>query len=61
MKPEHEVRRVIIREWMSLPKEKRTTREQAAAFAKGAAGRVPGAGDPAAKVMAWLNSRLDRP
>jgi hypothetical protein len=25
MKPEHETRRKIIREWMSLPKDKRQT------------------------------------
>ena len=29
MKPEHETRRKIIREWMSLPKDKRQTEEQA--------------------------------
>jgi hypothetical protein len=28
MKPEHETRRKIIREWMSLPKNKRQTEEQ---------------------------------
>jgi hypothetical protein len=28
MKPEHEARRKIIREWMSLPKDKRQTEEQ---------------------------------
>jgi len=33
MKPENEARRAIIREWMSLPREKRETEEQAAAFA----------------------------
>jgi len=27
MKPEHEARRNIIREWMSLPKDKRQTEE----------------------------------
>jgi hypothetical protein len=34
MKPEHETRRKIIREWMSLPKDKRQTEEQAKLFAK---------------------------
>ena len=29
MKPEHAARRKIIREWMSLPKDKRQTEEQA--------------------------------
>jgi hypothetical protein len=33
MMPEHEVRRAIIREWMSFPKEKRQREEQAASFA----------------------------
>jgi hypothetical protein len=32
---EHETRRKIIREWMKLPKDKRLTEEQVAAFAKG--------------------------
>ena len=31
---DHETRRKIIREWMALPKDKRQTAEQAAAFAK---------------------------
>jgi hypothetical protein len=31
---DHETRRKIIREWMALPKDKRQTEEQAAAFAK---------------------------
>jgi hypothetical protein len=30
---DHETRRKIIREWMALPKDKRQTAEQAAAFA----------------------------
>jgi hypothetical protein len=34
MKPEHETRRKIIREWMSLPKDKGQTEEQAKPFAK---------------------------
>jgi hypothetical protein len=35
---DHETRRKIIREWMTLPKEKRQTEEQVAAFAKEAVG-----------------------
>ena len=31
---DHEIRRKIIREWMALPKDKRQTEEQVAAFAK---------------------------
>jgi len=40
---DHETRRKIIREWMALPKDKRHTEEQVAAFAKkgGPAKRVP--------------------
>jgi hypothetical protein len=34
---DHETRRKIMREWMALPKEKRQTEEQVAAFAKKAA------------------------
>ena len=44
MKPEHEARRKIIREWMSLPKDKRQTEEQAAAFAMKVMERVPSRG-----------------
>jgi hypothetical protein len=47
MKPEHETRRKIIREWMSLPKVKRQTQEQAKPFAKKAMERIPSvAGEP---------------
>ena len=41
MKPEHEARRKIIREWMSLPKDKRQTEEQAKPFAKEGDGANP--------------------
>jgi len=34
---DHETRRKLIREWMALPKDKRKTEEQVAAFAKAAA------------------------
>ena len=46
MKPEHETRRKIIREWMALPKDKRQTEEQAKPFAKKAMERIPSSGDP---------------
>jgi hypothetical protein len=61
MKPEHDVRRVIIREWMSLPKERRKTKEQALAFANSAKDRVPCSGDPFTKITGWLLPRLNRP
>ena len=40
MKPEHEARRKIIREWMSLPKDKRQSEEQAKPFAKSLSGNI---------------------
>jgi len=45
-KPEHEARRQIIREWMSLLKDKRQTEEQAKSFAKTAMERIPSSGEP---------------
>ena len=61
MKPEHEARRKIIREWMSLPKDKRQTEEQAKPFAKKAMERIPSSGDPYRKIMRWLLPRIGRP
>ena len=61
MKPEHETRRKIIREWMSLPKDKRQTEEQAKPFAKKAMERIPSSGDPYRKIMRWLLPRIGRP
>jgi hypothetical protein len=54
MKPEHETRRKIIREWMSLPKDKRQTEEQAKLFAKKAMEQIPSSGDPYRQIMKWL-------
>jgi hypothetical protein len=51
MRPEHEARRKIIREWMSQPKEKRQTKEQAEAFAIKVKERVPCSGDPYQRIM----------
>ncbi len=51
MRPEHDARRTIIREWMAQPKEKRQTKEQAEAFAKKVKDRVPCSGDPHERVM----------
>jgi hypothetical protein len=58
MRPEHEARRVIIREWMSLSKEKRQTKAQAEAFAKKVMERVPCSGDPYQRIMSWLLPRI---
>jgi len=61
MKPEHETRRKLIREWMSLPKDKRQTEEQAKPFAKKAMERIPSSGDPYRQVMRWLLPRIGKP
>jgi hypothetical protein len=60
MKPEHEMRRKIIREWMSLPRDKRQTEEQAKPFAKKAMGRIPSSGDPYRQIMGWLLPRIGK-
>jgi hypothetical protein len=59
MKPEHDARRTIIREWMSLPRDKRQTEEQAGAFALKAIEKhqFRCSGDPHRRVMAWLLPR----
>jgi hypothetical protein len=61
MRPEHEARRKILREWMSQPKEKRQTKEQAEAFAKKVMERVPCSGDPYQRVIGWLVPRIGKP
>ena len=71
MEADHETRRKIIREWMAIPKDKRQTEEQVAAFAKKAAERsefhrsrrdpnVKFRRDPFEKVMGWLLSRAGK-
>jgi hypothetical protein len=57
MKPEHEARRKIIREWMSPPKDE----EQAKPFAKKAMERIPSSGDPYRQIMRWLLPRIGKP
>jgi len=61
MNPEHGERRKIIREWMSLPKDKRQTEEQAKPFAKKAIERIPFTRDPYRRIMGWLSPRIGRP
>jgi hypothetical protein len=61
MRPEHDARRAIVREWMALPKEKRQTEEHAAIFAKKAVERFPCSGDRYQKIMGWLLPRLSKP
>jgi hypothetical protein len=59
MRPEHEARRTVIREWMSLPRERRQNEEQAAAFATQAAEKhkFTCSGDRYRRIMAWLLPR----
>ncbi len=62
MKPGHSPRRAIIREWMSLPQDKRRTAEQAAAFAAKATEthELRLTGDRCQRVMAWLSPRIGK-
>ena len=50
----------MIREWMSLPKDKRQTEEQAKPFAKKAMERIPSSGDPYRQIMGWLLPRIGK-
>ena len=59
MKPEHETRRKIIREWMALPKDKRQTEKQP--FAKKAMERISSTGDPYWQIISWLLPRIGKP
>jgi hypothetical protein len=63
VKPEHDVRRTIIREWMSLPQEKRQTEQQAMDFVARAIEKhkFRCSGDLQQRVMAWLLPRCGRP
>jgi hypothetical protein len=58
---DHETRRKVIRQWMSLPKDKRQTAEQAAVFAKKAVEENKlqhSRRDPYERVMCWLLPRI---
>jgi hypothetical protein len=60
---DHETRRKIIRQWMALPKDKRQTAEQAAAFAKKAVEQnelQSSRRDPYERMMGWLLPRVGR-
>jgi hypothetical protein len=59
----HETRRKIIRQWMALPKDKRKTAEQAAAFAQRAVEQNElqhSRRDPYQRVIGWLSPRVGR-
>ena len=61
MRPEHDARKAIIREWMRLPKDQRQTDKQAAAFATKVMERVASVDNPHQTVMQWLSSRTGKP
>jgi hypothetical protein len=63
MRPENDLRRRVIREWMSLPRDRRQNQGQAEAFAMkvvqtNAFG--PRRADPHRIVMAWLSPRVGK-
>jgi hypothetical protein len=60
MKPEHNERRKIIREWMALPKDKRQTEAQVEAFARNAVGRIAFRPDPFRQIVSWIEPRSGR-
>ena len=60
---DHETRRKIIRQWMSLPKDRRQTPEQAADFARKAVEENElhaSRRDPYERVVNWLLPRTGR-
>jgi hypothetical protein len=60
MKPEHQERRKIIREWMALPQDQRQTEAQVEAFARKAMGRIAFRPDPYRQIMSWVQPRAGR-
>jgi hypothetical protein len=63
MRPENELRRKTIREWMALPRDRRQSQEQAAAFAAKVVQANPigsHRADPQKIVIAWLSPRVGR-
>ena len=60
MRPEHDARLAIIREWMALSKDKRQTQQQAAAFATTVMARVPSVRNPHQRIMRWLLPRIGK-
>jgi hypothetical protein len=60
MKPEHQERRKIIREWMALPLEKRQTEVQVEAFARKMMGRIAFRPDPYRQIVSWVQPRAGR-
>jgi hypothetical protein len=59
-----EIRRVVIREWMALPHDKRQTEEQTTSFAVMATQRhklLPSRNDACQVMMGWLLPRTGKP
>ena len=61
MKPEHNERRKIIRDWMALPQDKRQTEAQVEAFARKAMERIAFRPDPLGQIVSWVLPRAGRP
>jgi hypothetical protein len=60
---DHETRRKVIRQWMSLPKDKRHSTEQAVEFAKKTVEQDEfhaSRRDPHERVMGWLLPRTGK-
>jgi hypothetical protein len=60
MKPEHQERRKIIREWMVLPQEKRQTEAQVETFARKMMVRIAFRPDPYGQIVSWVQPRAAR-
>lgn len=63
MKPEHDARRAIIREWMSLSRDRRQMQEQAEPFVRKAIEKYQFrcSGDRFERITAWLLPRIGKP
>jgi hypothetical protein len=61
-KPDHAARRLVIREWMALSKDKRSSPAQAEAFIAKAGERhvLTGHGDSAQRMRGWLLPRVGK-
>ena len=60
MKPEHQERRKIIREWMALPQDKRRTAAQVEAFARKTMERIAFRPVPYRQIVSWVQPRAGR-
>ena len=61
MKPEHEARRKIIREWMSLPKDKRQTKSRSSPSLRRRWSESLSSGSTRRYIMRWLLPRIGKP